>query len=102
MKDQFAGMNTEIVAGTVQPLGITAPLAKELKITYPIMSDTDHKVSQAYGVYNTPGGMGAFSTHSIFLIDTQGDIHWSKVSLEMYIDPAEITQQVTDLAKQEG
>lgn len=95
-------MGTEIVASTVQPMGITAPLAKELKIAYPIMTDTDHKVSQAYGVYNTPGGMGAFSTHSIFLIDKQGNIHWSKVSLEMYIDPAEIAQQVTNLAKQEG
>jgi peroxiredoxin len=101
LKDEFAKLDTEVVAATVQPLSITAPLAKRLGVTYPIMTDTSHEVSEAYGVYNLPGGMGPLSTHSMFLIDKSGRIRWSQVSLEMHIDPTTIEQQVQDLAKQE-
>ncbi len=76
MRDEFAKLDTEIIAGTVQPMGITAPLAKQLGITYPVVTDIDHKVSEAYGIYNIPGGMGPFSTHSMFLIDKEGRIRW--------------------------
>lgn len=102
MKDEFAKLDTQVVAATVQSMEITEPLAQKLGITYPIMTDTDHKVSEAYGVYNLPGGMGPLSTHSMFLIDKQGNIRWSQVSLEMYIRPSTIKEKVRALASQEG
>lgn len=102
MKDQLAKMDTQVIAATVQPMDITAPLAQRLGITYPVLTDVDHKVSQAYGVYNLPGGMGPLSTHSMFLIDKQGNISWSQISLDMYIQPSTIEQKVKSLASQQG
>ena len=66
----------------MQPLGITGPLAQRLGITYPILTDTDHRIAEAYGVYNLPGGMGPLATHSMFLIDKAGIVRWSQVSLD--------------------
>ncbi len=104
MKEEFAEeYDTELVAAAVQPMEDTASLAERLDITYPIMADTDHKVSEAYGVYNVPGGMGEFSAHSMFLIDEEGRIRWHEISVpEMYVQPETIEQQVRELAEQEG
>lgn len=105
MQEEFAKKyDTEVVAATVLPMEDTAPLAERLGITYPIMTDTDYKVSKAYGVFNVPGGMGKFSAHSMFLIDKEGRIRWKEVSVpEMYIQPETIKEQVRELAaKQEG
>jgi peroxiredoxin len=104
MKEEFAKKyDTEVVAATVEPMETTAPLAERLNVTYPIMTDTSHEVSEAYGVYDLPGGMGPFSAHSMFLIDKEGRIRWKEVSVpEMYIQPETIREQVRELARQEG
>lgn len=104
MQDEFANKyDTAVVAATVQPMQITDPLAERLSITYPIMTDTSHEVSEAYGVYDLPGGMGPFSAHSMFLIDKEGRIRWKEVSVpEMYVQPETIKEQVRELAEQEG
>lgn len=86
-----------VLAASVEPLEVSRPLAERLGITYPILTDTDHKVAAAYGIYNLPGGMGPLATHSMFLIDKEGRVRWSQVSLEMYIQPATIEAQVAQL-----
>ncbi len=98
MQSEFAQLQTQVLGATVQPLDITDPLAKKLGITYPILVDPTHGMAEAFGVYNLPGGMGPLSTHSMFLIDKAGRIRWSQVSLEMYIQPKTIQQQVKQLA----
>lgn len=95
--------DTQVVAATVQDMGTTEALAEELGVNYPVMTDTTHEVSKAYGIYNLPGGMGEFSAHSMFLIDKQGQVQWSEVSVpEMYIQPDTIDQRVAEHAGKDG
>lgn len=103
MQDEFAKeYDTKVVAATVQPMEITDPLAERLGITYPIMTDTSHEVSEAYGVYNLPGGMGEFSAHSMFLIDKEGRIRWKEISVpEMYVQPETVREQVRQLGQED-
>lgn len=103
-QEKFAAEHdTKVVAATVQDMETTKALAEELGIEYPIMTDTGHEVSEAYGVYNLPGGMGEFSAHSMFLIDKQGQVQWSELSVpEMYVQPDTIEQRVAENAQKEG
>ena len=46
-------------------------------ITYPMLADADHQVSEAYGVCNLLGDQ--LATPAVFVIDTDGKILWSRV-----------------------
>jgi len=42
--------------------------------------------------------MGPFSTHSFWLIDRDGKVRFSQVSLEMHVPIERVKQAVTELA----
>ena len=42
-------------------------------------------MARAFGIYDLPGSMGPFSTHSFWLIDKSGVIRFRQVSLEMHV-----------------
>ena len=60
----------------------------------PILSDSTTEVAKAFGIYDLPGSMGPFSTHSFWLIDRQGRIKFRQVSLEMHVPFEEVQQAV--------
>ena len=47
--------------------------AEAQKLTYPLLSDKEHKASEAYGVYIPERGMANRTT---FVIDRDGDIQY--------------------------
>ncbi len=48
-----------------------------LSVSYPILADPDHKIADAFGVYNLLGD--GVATPAVFIIDTSGHIVWSYV-----------------------
>ena len=64
----------------------------------PILADTSTQVAKAFGIYDLPGSMGPFSTHSFWLIDRQGRIAFRDVSLEMHV-PFDKVEQAVDRVK---
>lgn len=49
-------------------------LAASLKISFPLLSDVDHKVIDAYDIYNA---QGKISKPATFVLDGKGVVHWS-------------------------
>jgi peroxiredoxin len=66
----------------------------------PLLSDTDHKVSEAYGVLEWAIDTGE-PGHTFVLVDSEGTIAWvrdygapEKPDRTMYVEPSEIVDQV--------
>ncbi len=57
----------EVVRGWCQRAGVS----------YPMLADTEHRVSEAYGVYNLLGD--GLAAPAVFVIDTDGRIVWVHV-----------------------
>ena len=86
-----------VYAVSVQDLKTTKAMATRLGVTVPILSDKDTTVARAFGIYDLPGSMGPFSTHSFWLIDANGVIKFREVSLEMHVPFEEVQQAVANL-----
>ncbi len=95
-KRRFNSENTEVLAASVQDLSVSQPMAQRLGVDLPIMSDKSTQVARAYGIYNLPGSMGPFSTHSFWLIDKHGVIRFKRISLEMHVPFDQVEKAVAD------
>lgn len=54
-------------------------------------------MARSFGVYDLPGSMGPFSTHSFWLIDKAGVIRYRQVSLEMHVPFTDVRRAVDQL-----
>jgi peroxiredoxin len=86
-----------VFAVTVQDLDTSREMARRLGVDVPILADTSTQVARAFGIYDLPGSMGPFSTHSFWLIDRDGRIRFREVSLEMHVPFAKVQQAVAGL-----
>jgi peroxiredoxin len=86
-----------VFAVSVQDLGTSRAMAARLGVDVPILSDTSTQVARAFGIYDLPGSMGPFSTHSFWLIDRQGRIRFREVSLEMHVPFGKVERAVAGL-----
>jgi len=86
-----------VFAVTVQDLDTSRAMARRLGVDVPILSDTSTQVARAFGIYDLPGSMGPFSTHSFWLIDRDGRIRFREVSLEMHVPFAKVQDAVARL-----
>ena len=84
-------------AVTVQDLRTSREMAERLGVDVPILADTSTQVARAFGIYDLPGSMGPFSTHSFWLLDRDGRIRFREVSLEMHVPFAKVEQAVAAL-----
>jgi peroxiredoxin len=48
-------------------------LADKLKVTFPVLSDVDHKVIDSYDLYNAEGKI---AKPAMFVLDRQGKVRW--------------------------
>jgi alkyl hydroperoxide reductase subunit AhpC len=67
-------------------------LVKRYRYPYPVLADTDHAVSSAYGVYNLLSDRRA--APSVFIVDEDGLIVWAYVGQSTIDRPS--TQQILD------
>ncbi len=84
-------------AASVQELDTSAALAEQLGVDVPILADTDARVAKAFGIYDLPGSMGPFSTHSFWLVDDSGVIRFREVSLQMNVPFEQVEAAVAAL-----
>lgn len=98
MKPRFESQGTEVFAASIEDLDTSREMAERLGVDVPILADTTHEVADAFGIYNLPGSMGPFSTHSFWLIDQDGKVRFSEVSLEMNVPLRSVKRAVADLA----
>ncbi len=50
--------------------------AERLKLPFPVLSDTDHKTIDAYGVFDAEQKI---SKPAVFIVDKQGIVRWSYI-----------------------
>ena len=74
----FRAAGTEILALAYMDVVQAQTIMDLAQPGYPILADTDHAVSDAYGVYNLLGD--GLTTPAIFVIDRNGQIVWSSIS----------------------
>ena len=84
-------------AASVQDLDPSREMVQRLGVEVPVLSDSTHNVARSFGIYDLPGSMGPFSTHSFWLIDKNGVIRFRKVSLEMHVGFDEVEEAVRSL-----
>jgi len=82
----FQERNAEIVALVVEPQASVVALAKRYGYPYPVLADTDHAVSEAYGVYNLFNDKRA--APSVFVVDESGLVTWVYVGQNVNDRPA--------------
>ena len=63
-----------MVAISIDKLEKSRELADKLKIPFPILSDVDHKVIDAYGLFNVEGKISKPAT---LVLDSKGIVRWS-------------------------
>jgi peroxiredoxin len=86
-----------VFAVSVQDLGTSREMAERLSVDVPVLADTSTQVAKAFGIYDLPGSMGPFSTHSFWLLDRQGQVRFREVSLEMHVPFDKVEQAVAGL-----
>jgi peroxiredoxin len=75
----FTELNAQLLAISVDDLASHDVFARQLRLAFPLLSDSDPKgqVAQAYGVYDRHSGD---SQRALFVIDRAGNVHWSFIS----------------------
>lgn len=80
---KFEANDTQVFGLSVDSPYANAEFAKQIGVTFPILSDIKHTVVKDYGVYNEEGGYGNRAT---FVIDKDGIIQHIKEGNEA-VDP---------------
>jgi len=97
----FRALGVELVSLAFDSPAELASGAAEYGIRdVPLLSDTDHKVSEAYGVLQWAIDSGE-PGHTFVLVDSEGTIAWVRdygapdnPDRTMYVEPSEIVEQV--------
>ena len=88
MRDALAQLNArgmEAVGISPDPIAVQRKFSEKLSLNFPLLSDADHAVAEAYGVWGEKSlyGKKYFGVaRSAFLIDERGKIieAWPKIS----------------------
>jgi peroxiredoxin Q/BCP len=82
--DKIKAAGADVVAISVDKPEKSRELSDKLKLPYPILSDVDHRVIDAYDLYNADGKISKPAT---YVIDTKGVVRWSFFEEDYKIRP---------------
>lgn len=71
---EFNSRNTQVIALAVQDQAGAMTMASRANVSYPILADPDHRVAEAYGVFNLLND--GVAAPSVFVINKSGQIVW--------------------------
>jgi peroxiredoxin len=80
--EEFQSAGVEVIALVVAPLSSVDGIRQSIGISYPVLADTDHRVSEDYGVYNLLGD--GVAAPAVFVIDSDGQIVWHDIGADTY------------------
>ena len=66
-----------MIALVVAPIDVVEGWCKSAGVSYPMLADSAHRVSEAYGVYNLFNDN--LAAPAVFIVDTDGHIVWSHI-----------------------
>jgi thioredoxin-dependent peroxiredoxin len=72
--DKIKAVGAGVVAISVDTPEKSRELSDKLKLPFPILSDIDHKVVDAYDLYNADGKISKPAT---YVLDSRGIVRWS-------------------------
>jgi peroxiredoxin len=76
-----------VLAVVVDPVEQNAELAKQLGLSYRILSDADRRVIDAYDLRHDAGPSGSMARPATFVIDAQGIVRWRNLSESYRLRP---------------
>jgi peroxiredoxin Q/BCP len=72
--NRFTAAGAEIIAISVDNQDKNRELSDKLKLPFAVLSDADHKVIDAYDLYNPDGKI---AKPAVFVIDKSGVVRWT-------------------------
>ncbi len=84
---KFEGNDTQVFGVSIDSPYANAEFAKQIGVTFPLLSDIKHSVVKDYGIFNEEGGYGNRAT---FVIDKDGIIQ--------HIDEGNVAIDITGAA----
>jgi peroxiredoxin len=73
----FQEAGAEVIALVVASIDTVESWCKRAGVSYPMLADSEHQVSEAYGVYSLlDDGLAA---PAVFVVDTDGRVVWGHV-----------------------
>ncbi len=73
---EFQALNAQVLGISIDSRHSHKAFAEHLGLDFPLLSDFDKKVCQAYGVLRE----GGFAERALFVIDTQGIVRYAHVN----------------------
>jgi len=95
---KFDANDTQVFGVSIDSPYANAEFAKQLGVTFPLLSDIKHTVVKDYGIYNEDGGYGNRAT---FVIDKDGIIQHIKEGNDA-IDPTSAEDACNILTHKKG
>jgi thioredoxin-dependent peroxiredoxin len=91
IKAEFDSAGAEILGVSVDSVASHEKFAEKYHLPFPLLADVDHKVVEAYGVWQEKslyGRLGFGTVRATFVIDKEGVIRkvWPKVKVEGHVD----------------
>ncbi len=87
---KYEEKGAKVMAVAVQNLNLATASKGVSKVPFPVLADTDHLVSEAFGVYDTlPEDFGK-ATPSVFVINQDREITWKHVNESVYEEGEEV------------
>ncbi len=96
---EIQALGGELLVISVEPQEQSRAGKEELGLTFPILADEAHAVSESYKVYNLLGDN--LAAPAVFVIDREGRISWRYVGRDVADRPAARTV-VSQLRKAAG
>jgi peroxiredoxin len=73
----FLDAGAEIFSLVVAPIDVVEGWCQRAGVSYPMLADSEHRVAEAYGVYNLLGD--GLAAPAVFVIEPDGRVAWSYV-----------------------
>ncbi len=82
--DKLKATGADVVAISIDKPEKSKELADKLRIPFPILADVDHKVIDAYDLYNAEGKISKPAT---LVLDSKGVVRWSFLEEDYKVRP---------------
>jgi peroxiredoxin len=90
----------DVIAVTVDPVDQSQSVADQLKLGFPIVQDTNHRIGSAFHDFHlvtTAMDMGPVDNHAMFVVDKKGVVVWKQLATDtMWVEPSKVVAAVKE------